>query len=292
MKSLHSPFVFGAIALVILISSLCQEPEAPTPTTKPLRILITNDDGVDSAGIAELAKAFSTMGEVTVCAPPANRSGASHSSQLFSGPAELTKGSLEGAKEVWIIDGTPSDCVTFGIVHLGKDRPFDLVVSGINHGNNVGMVAHYSGTVGAAMEGSMHGVLSMAVSQDVPRGTDGDYLLAAKFSVELAHKLRAENAPTHLVYNVNLPTSDRELLKGVASAPMGGIYIKVPRYSINEVDGKSMLQAHPRFNMDHPENSDTALFYQGNITVTALRTNWSDAAMMKTMQGWDLRVSE
>jgi len=292
MKSFHSPLLLGAIALLILCANLRQEPEATTPSAEPLRILIANDDGIDSAGIAELAKAFSTMGEVTVCAPPANRSGASQSSQLFSGPLELREGSMEGAAEVWIVDGTPSDCVVYGLIHLGKDKPFDLVVSGINHGNNVGMVAHYSGTVGAATEGAMQGVLSMAVSQDVPRGSDGDYRLAAKFAVELAQKLRAENAPTHLVYNVNVPTSDRKLLKGVVSAPMGGIYIKIPTFSADVVDDKTMIRAHPRFNMDNPPTSDTALFYQGNITVTPLRIDWSDSAMMKTMQSWDLKVSE
>ena len=292
MKSFHSPLLLGAIALLILFTNLRQEPEATTPPAEPLRILISNDDGVDSAGIAELAKAFSTMGEVIVCAPPANRSGASQSSQLFSGPLELREGSMEGAAEVWIVDGTPSDCVVYGLIHLGKDKPFDLVISGINHGNNVGMVAHYSGTVGAATEGAMQGVLSMAVSQDVPRGSDGDYRLAAEFAVEFAQKLRAENAPTHLVYNVNVPTSDRKLLKGVVSAPMGGIYIKIPSFSTDVVDDKAMIRAQPRFNMDNPPTSDTALFYQGNITVTALRIDWSDPAMMKTMQGWDLKVRE
>ncbi|MFK5956717.1 MAG: 5'/3'-nucleotidase SurE [Planctomycetota bacterium] len=290
MKALYSPLFLGGIGLLMVFSSRPQETEATTPPTEPLRILLTNDDGFDSAGIAALATAFSTLGEVVVCAPPSNRSGASHSSQLFSGPVELTKGHIEGATEVWIIDGTPSDCVTFGIVHVGKDRPFDLVVSGINHGSNVGLIAHYSGTVGAAMEGAMQGVLSLAVSQAVPRGTQGNYHLAANFAVQLAQKLMGENAPTNLVYNVNVPTSDAKLLKGVLATPMGEIYIKVPRYSIETVDGKTMAQAQPRFHINNPADSDTALFYQGNITVTPLRTDWSDTAMMETIQGWALKV--
>ena len=292
MKSLQSPFLLGALALVVLYSSQRQEPEAPISAAEPLRILIANDDGVDSDGIAALAKAFSTIGEVVVCAPPANRSGASHSSKLFSGPMELTQGKIEGASEVWIVDGTPSDCVVYGLVHVGKEDPFDLVVSGINHGSNVGMVAHYSGTVGAATEGAMQGVLSLAVSQDVPRGSNGDFRLTAKFAVQLAQRLRAENAPTHLVYSVNVPTSDPKLLKGVLATPMGGLYLKVPSFTADVADDQVMIRAQPRFNLNHPANSDTALFYQGNITVTPLSTDWSDSAMMKVMQDWDLKVSD
>jgi 5'-nucleotidase len=291
MKSFHSPFLFGAVALCVLFSNIRQEPESVSTDTDLLRILIANDDGVDSAGLAELVKAFSSMGEVVVCAPPANRSGASQSSQLFSGPLELQKGEMEGAAEVWIVNGTPSDCVVYGLVHVGKDKPFDLVVAGINHGSNVGMVAHYSGTVGAATEGAMQGVLSLAVSQDVRRGSEGDFSLAAKFAVELAEKLRAENAPTNLVYSVNVPTSNPKLLKGVLAAPMGGIYLKVPSFRAEVAEGKTMIHAQPRFNMNNPPTSDTALFQQGNITVTPLRIDWSDPVMMKTIQGWDLKVS-
>lgn len=292
MKSFHSSILLGALVVIVLFSSLRQAPETASAATEPLRILIANDDGVDSDGIAELVKAFSAIGEVVVCAPPANRSGASHSSKLFAGPMELTGGKMEGATEVWIIDGTPSDCVAYGIAQLGKKEAFDLVISGINHGNNVGMVAHYSGTVGAAAEGAMQGILSMAVSQDVPRGSDGDFRLSAKFAVQLAERLRAENAPTNLVYNVNVPTSNPKLLKGVLATPMGGIYIKVPSFATEVTDDQTMIRAQPRFNMSHPVASDSALFYQGNITVTPLRIDWSDSAMMETMQGWDLQVRE
>jgi len=292
MKSFHSPVLLGALALLVLFSNLRQEPETASTQTQALRILIANDDGVDSLGLAQLVRAFSSLGEVTVCAPPANRSGSSQSSQLFSGTLELTKGAMEGAAEVWMVDGTPADCVGFALVHLGKKKPFDLVVSGINHGNNVGMVAHYSGTVGAAMEGAMQGVLSMAVSQDVPRGTVGDYRFAAHFAVKLAQKLIAEKAPRNLVYNVNVPTSNPKLLVGVLSAPMGGLYIKVPSFAIEVTEDNTTIRAQARFNMDHPKTSDTALFYQGNITVTPLRIDWTDTAMMEVIQSWDLQIRD
>ena len=285
----RSPFLLGALLLVVLFSALRQEPttESGTPS---YRILIANDDGIDSPGLAALVLSFAGLGEVVVCAPPGNRSGASHSSSMFSQPMELKQGEMEGAAAVWIVDGTPSDCVTFGLVHLGKDEPFDLVVSGINHGNNVGLVAHYSGTVGAAMEGTLHGVLSIAVSQDVPRGSEGDYTLAARFAVAFAARLLREHTPADITYNVNVPFSDPEKIKGVLATPMGGAYIEVSSFEILEQDEAHFAHSRIRFNRDHPAGSDTARFYQGNITITPLRLDWTDRAMLDRIQEWGLEI--
>ena len=122
----------------------------PGPDRAP-RILVTNDDGIDAPGLGALVLEMAKVGEVVVVAPANNRSGSSHSIST-SGSLVVEPRNMAGAKEAWAVSGTPADAVSFGIIGIGKKQPFDLVVSGVNRGSNVGLVAHYSGTVGAAME--------------------------------------------------------------------------------------------------------------------------------------------
>ena len=123
-----------------------------------MRILVSNDDGVQAAGIHALAKEMSNLGEVIVVAPDRNRSGASNSLTL-SRPLRVNR----LANGFYSVEGTPTDCVHLALTGL-LDEPVDLVVSGINHGSNLGDDILYSGTVAAAMEGSNFGLSAIAVS--------------------------------------------------------------------------------------------------------------------------------
>ena len=126
-----------------------------------MRILVTNDDGVQSPGIRALAESLADAGEVWVVAPDRERSAASHSLSLFQ-PLRITK----GAERVYATDGTPADCVYLAISHIMKGTPPELVVSGINHGPNIADDITYSGTVAAALEATMLGIVDDTLSLD------------------------------------------------------------------------------------------------------------------------------
>jgi 5'-nucleotidase len=168
--------------------------------TRP-RILVTNDDGVFSEGIERLATALSQVGDVFTVAPDQERSAAGHS---------LTLQHPLRAKQVgerrWSVDGTPTDCVNWGVLHLLKDERPRLLFSGINLGLNLGDDVTYSGTVSAAFEGTLIGISSVAVSQEIETGFTFD--AAAEFAVRLAGRLLEQPLPPGTLVNVNVPAGE------------------------------------------------------------------------------------
>jgi 5'-nucleotidase len=162
------------------------------------RILVTNDDGVFSEGIERLAAALAPVGEVVTVAPDQEKSAAGHSLTLQS----PLRAKLVGENR-WSVDGTPTDCVNWGVLHLMKDVRPDLVVSGINLGLNLGDDVTYSGTVSAAFEGTLIGIPSVAISQEIETGFTFDS--AAGFAEKLARRLLGEPLPTGTLVNINIP---------------------------------------------------------------------------------------
>ena len=132
---------------------------------KPFRILVCNDDGVRSEGMAALARELAKIGEVHVVAPLENRSGASHAIEFIeTGQVRAYLVYRDGELFGHGVTGTPVDAALTGIFGLHSDVQFDLVISGINFGNNAGVASMYSGTVGAALEGVIQGIPAVAVS--------------------------------------------------------------------------------------------------------------------------------
>jgi 5'-nucleotidase len=162
------------------------------------RIFVTNDDGIFSEGIERLAEALAQVGDVHTVAPDQERSAAGHA---------LTLDTPLRAKEIgerrWSVNGTPTDCVNWGVLHLLRDRRPDLLFSGINLGLNLGDDVTYSGTVSAAFEGALLGIPSVAVSQEIETGFSFD--AAAGFAAELAGRLLEEKLPPKTLVNVNVP---------------------------------------------------------------------------------------
>lgn len=305
MKTPHTRFLssllIGVLALFAALNFSSAAPAdsgatSPTVTTsagpapqesQTYRILVANDDGIEHEGLLELVKAMSKVGEVVVTSPPANRSGASHSSTMLSAPMKIEQRTLEGAAEAWAVDGTPSDCVAFGVRHLGVEQPFDLVVSGINGGSNVGLVAHYSGTVGAAMEGAMNGIPSFAISMERGRGAN-HFKLAAAFAADFARKMLAEGVDATVIYNINVPSADPAEITGVAIAAMGGLYLEAPRFNIFEDGGDTFARPTLQRGSNFPAASDTAAYYEGKITIAPLRVNHTDTAKLAELAAWQL----
>ncbi|HEY3204276.1 MAG TPA: 5'/3'-nucleotidase SurE [Thermoanaerobaculia bacterium] len=162
------------------------------------RIIVTNDDGIFSEGIARLAGALSEVGEVYTVAPDQERSAAGHSLTLH----HPLRAKLVGPQR-WSVDGTPTDCVNWGVLHLLRDDRPKLLFSGINLGLNLGDDVTYSGTVSAAFEGTLIGIPSVAISQEIETGFTFD--AAADFAVRLARHLLEQPLPPGTLVNVNVP---------------------------------------------------------------------------------------
>ncbi len=165
-------------------------------------ILVCNDDGVDSQGIAALAGALSDLGRVVVVAPDRERSASGHALSLD----RPLRCELVG-EDRYAVDGTPADCVYLGFLKLCVPPP-SIVVSGINHGLNLGADVFYSGTVAGAVEGALRGAPAIAFSMTAVRGMRRDptvFLHAARFVHALVHAVLARGLPPHTALNVNFP---------------------------------------------------------------------------------------
>jgi 5'-nucleotidase len=162
------------------------------------RILVTNDDGVFSEGIERLARALAPIGRVVTVAPDQERSAAGHSLTLH----HPLRAKLVGPDR-WSVDGTPTDCVNWGVLHLCKDDRPSLLVSGINLGLNLGDDVTYSGTVSAAFEGTILGIPSVAISQEIETGFSFD--AAAAFAAKISRHLLESPMPAGTLVNVNVP---------------------------------------------------------------------------------------
>lgn len=161
-----------------------------------MKILLSNDDGVHAQGIHELKRALSDIADVILVAPDRNRSGASNSLTLET-PLRV----IELEKNVYSVQGTPTDCVHFALNELLKEDKPDLVVSGINHGANLGDDVLYSGTVAAAMEGHFLGVQSIAISL----AGKHHFETAAHVAKQLVEQHLIHPIPTNRLINVNVP---------------------------------------------------------------------------------------
>src|SRR5213594_2928437 len=160
-------------------------------------LLVTNDDGIHAAGVAALASALDDLGEVHVLAPEREQSACGHALTMHR-PLRV-----QPMRERWhTVNGTPSDCVNVGVLGFLAERPA-LIVSGINHGSNLGDDVTYSGTVSAAMEGTLLGVPSIAVSLV----DGGDLDTAARVARLLALRVLVVGLPRKTLLNVNVPAA-------------------------------------------------------------------------------------
>lgn len=187
-----------------------------------MKILISNDDGIVASGIRALIEALSIENEVYVVAPDRERSAAGHSLTLHS-PLRVEE--LEprlGAKRNWVTTGTPGDCVKIALsAILSPEEKPDIVISGINHGPNLGADILYSGTVSCAMEGAMLGYPSIAVSLASLNFEPENFIFAANFIAKLLPKIKEVNLPPKSILNINLPALDPEDISGIAITKLG-----------------------------------------------------------------------
>ena len=272
--------------LLTLISLVVFLISSPVLTAQEYRVLVTNDDGINSPLLGPLVRELSRLPEVevVVSAPEENQSGSSQSS--IGRTLVVTPATIEGASVAYSVRGKPADAVRFGIVELGKEKDFDLVISGINRGANVGEVSHLSGTVGAAMEAVYQGVPAIAVSQEV---RDVDTETSAKFVAQLATLYKDKGAPEGVVISINIPAGD---LAGVAIRPMGDSYLKASAYHLQEED-EAQLSYELEFSRVATDNprTDTYAYQQRYITITPLKFDWTAHEFLEQARNWNLKVA-
>ena len=188
-----------------------------------MKILLSNDDGVMAEGIKALTIELSKEHDVYVIAPDRERSAAGHSLTLHTPIRVEELESKFGAKRIWITSGTPGDCVKIGInAILSEDEKPDLIISGINHGPNLGSDILYSGTVSCAMEGAMMGYPSIAVSLASMSCEPELFKNVAVFMSKFVHKIKEFPFPKKSILNINVPGLMPEDLAGIAITKLGG----------------------------------------------------------------------
>jgi 5'-nucleotidase len=182
-----------------------------------LKILISNDDGIDSPGIAALVKSLKEIADVTVVAPQNEQSAVGHAITMKI-PLRVTPYYKNGDFFGYAVDGTPADCVKMGIRNIMKEPP-DLVISGINNGSNTAINIIYSGTVSAAREAAIMEVPAAAIS--VTNHTPKNFNCAAKLARMLALKMIDHKLPLGTMLNVNVPDVSEQEIAGIILTKQG-----------------------------------------------------------------------
>ena len=229
-----------------------------------MRILITNDDGLHASQLVPLIKWWQRHGEVTVFVPKVEQSGKSHSFQIRE-PFEVKQVELEPGLTVWSVDSTPADCVRIAV--LGMEMRFDLVVSGVNRGLNMGADIMYSGTVAAASEAVNLGMNALALSTNPENYDHSTDALDTVWAYIQENDLFRHNR----LYNVNMPASP----KGIRITRQGGPYYSDDFPYIGNDLYKPM--GKPIWEDSGDETLDTDATMAGYITITPMtidRTNW------------------
>jgi 5'-nucleotidase len=245
-----------------------------------MRILVTNDDGIHAPGLeacARIARALS--GDVWVVAPEFDQSGVSHSLSL-SDPLRLRQ--VEERR--FAVKGTPTDCVIMAIRHIMTDVRPDLVLSGVNRGQNVAEDVGYSGTVAGAMEGTVLGIPSMALSQAYGMETRNapPYTVAEHFGPGVIRTLLEEGLPPGILVNINFPNRPVGEVRGVAVTAQGKRNQELLRIDQRN-DGRGnpyFWIAFERRRFETVNGSDLHALDEGRISVTPLRLDMTDEPMM------------
>lgn len=243
---------------------------------------MSNDDGVSARGIKVLAAELSLLDEVWIVAPDRDQSGVSHSVTLQR-PLRID----EVEERTFAVDGTPTDCVNLAINGILPERP-RLVVSGINHGANLGDDVTYSGTVSAAMEATLLGVPAIAVSQVYRRREAPEFAVAARFARALARQVLEAPLPRDTLLNVNVPHLEAQEIQGYALTRQGK-----RRYGdavVEKVDPRGRkyywIAGDPLDFVD-AEGTDFDAIKQGRISITPLHldlTNYDSFSALERIE--------
>lgn len=277
-----------------------------------MRILLSNDDGVEAPGLWALYQAVSEVAdEVIVVAPSSERSAVGHAISVYH---EVTLRRHIRDQRAWAysLDGTPADCVKMALSTLMKDAPPDLVISGVNRGQNTGTSILYSGTVAAAREATMSGLpaiaVSLAVTAPLPGveplggGKEGpysppprelarrpeDYAVAARFAARLARTVARRGLPRGTLLNVNVPMLPEDRIQGTVISKMGqSVFIDQFKVMSEQADAVAYRNVGDRL-IPSPEGDDwdDLVLHQGKISISPLHYDLTHHHFIEQLRAW------
>ncbi|MBR0373900.1 MAG: hypothetical protein IJH91_05185 [Mogibacterium sp.] len=242
-------------------------------------ILISTDDGIDSIGLTELVRSVSAYAKVYVAAPARQQSAKAMSISAFRDRMRAYEVPLEGAELAFIVDGTPSDCVKFGL-QMCRERgvEIDFVLGGINLGANVGMDTHYSGTVACAFEGALQGYHAAALSVAGHLATHFEYICSL---VPMLIRL-SEGLSTDTVLNVNAPDLPPDEIRGIQVRRGGGRCFDI-RYVPDNEPRMYYCEGYLLDRPDSAEDTDVAALYNGYAVITPQTLSRTDFAALEQL---------
>ena len=256
-------------------------------------VLLTNDDGIGARGLHELRRAVGELDgvDLRVVAPHTNRSGTARSITTRS-PIWVEEVDFDDGTTGFATEGTPVDCVRFAELGLLGGRP-ELIISGINHGANLGDDVTYSGTVAAAFEGIVLGIPAVAVSQQAGVGGMGyagreyDFEHSAAVAREVVRRLLADPLPSSTLLNINCPAGEPE---GIEITKLGKrLYNDELKLVEESADGRRRYEIYG-FEPSHEdeEGTDLNVVADGSVSITPIHFELTDHGEMERLAGWDM----
>jgi 5'-nucleotidase len=246
-----------------------------------VKILVSNDDGYRAEGIRRLREALATLAEVTVVAPDRNKSGASNSLTL-----DVPLRVFEAEPGVYFVPGTPTDCVHLAITGL-FDFEYDMVVSGVNDGPNLGDDVLYSGTVAAAVEGWFLGLPTIAVSLCTGADAGGHFQTGAEVARLLVAQLLKKPLERALILNVNVPDVPSGRLRGFRASRLGYRHRSAPVMRAQDPRGRPVYWVGPAgAEQDAGPGTDFDTVAQGFVSVTPLQVDLTRHAALPAIASW------
>ena len=242
-----------------------------------IKILISNDDGINSEGLHVLADSLRDLGEIFIVAPDREQSAASHALSLHN-PLRID----EISENIFSVDGTPTDCINLAVNGILKDKRPDIVISGINKGENLGDDITYSGTVSAAMEGTLLGIPSIAVS--IASRKNFDFDTASYYALIIAKYVIDKSLPPGTLLNVNVPNLPKSKIKGIKVTTQGKrVYGEPIVEKIDPRGRKYYWIGGDELRFLNIKDSDLVAVTQGFVSVTPIKLDLTDSDFLKTL---------
>ncbi len=253
-----------------------------------MKILLTNDDGIQAAGLLKLHERFAVNHTVTVVAPDRERSAVGHAITLDR-PLRATRVSISNGVAGYAVSGTPADCIKLGVHEILKDRP-DLVVAGINPGANLGVNVNYSGTVAAAKEAALLGIIGISVSIESKKAT---YLNeAAYFIADFAETVHKKGVPLGTFLNVNIPDLPLGEIAGLKFCSLGtDIFADQFEKRVDPHDRTYYWIGRDNQVFKNNHNADGRALSDRFISVTPIKCDMTDYHALEEIEQWGLDKS-
>ena len=245
-------------------------------------ILLTNDDGIQAEGLRVLASAFAGFADVSIVAPSREQSGTAQSLTLRQPIICHAVGERE-----WAVDGTPADCVIVALHKLLTEK-VDLVISGINHGANLGENAYYSGTVGAAREAALHHIPAVAMSL-CSKAVEASFVPAARVARKAAELILKEGLPDQVLLNVNVP---EPWSGGVKFTRQSKKITRNQLWEGKDPRGRTYFWLYEqRIDKDVEPDTDYAAIFDSAVSVTPLHLDATDTASLNHLSHWGKAIA-